>query len=152
LKAIEIELAKPVSAAIVQTRDSAERAGVDKIPDHIRAKLKPFFTAHTLDRVRYRVGVTEESEILRFAFLWLHTSAMVMDRVIIFRDERDALNNVRVWAHELEHVIQYEKLGIDGFAQRWILAAKRGDYDEDTGTIEGAATARSIYVCSHINC
>lgn len=152
LKAIEIELGKPVSVAIVQARDSAERAGVHKIPGHIRAKLEPFFTTHTLDRVRYRVGVTDESEILRFAFQWLHTSAMVMDRVIIFRDEQDALNNVRVWAHELEHVIQYEALGVDGFAQRWMLPATRGNYDEDRSTIEGAATARSIYVCSHISC
>jgi hypothetical protein len=152
VKGIEIELAKPVGIAIEQSRDAAERAGVHTIPGPIRAKLEPFFTAHTLDRVRYRVGVTEESEILRFAFQWLHTSAIVMGHVIMFRTEQDALHNVRLWAHELEHVIQYGNLGIDGFAQRWMLPATRGDYDEDTSTIEGAATARSIYVCSHISC
>lgn len=152
LKAIEIELATPVSVAIVQSRDAAERAGVKKIPDKIRAQLKEFFTPNTLNRVRYRVGATSESEFLRFAFEWLHTSAIVMDHVIIFRDEQDALHNTRLWAHELEHVIQYELLGVDGFSQRWMQPAKRGGYDDDKTTIEGAATARAIYVCSHISC
>lgn len=152
LKAVEIELATPVSIAIAQSRDAAEKAGVHRIPDKIRAQLEDFFTPHTLNRVRYRVGATSESEILRFAFEWLHTSAIVMDHVIIFRDEHDARHNVRLWAHELEHVIQYELLGVDGFSQRWMQPAKRGGYDDDTTTIEGAATARSIYVCSHIRC
>ena len=152
LKAIEIELAEPVSLAIAEGRDAAERAGVKGIPDEIRARLDTFFAPELLSKVRYRVGMPGDSEILRFAFGWLRTSAFVMDYVIIFRDEQDALNNVRLWAHELEHVIQYEILGIDGFAQRWIQSAKRGVYDEDKTTIEGAATARAIYVCSHISC
>jgi hypothetical protein len=152
LKAIEIELATPISIAILRSRDAAVGAGVHKIPENIRASLQEFFTTDTLNRVRYRVGATGESEYLRFAFEWLRTSAIVMGHVIIFRDEQDALNNVRLWAHELEHVIQYQMLGIDGFAQRWMQPAKRGGYDEDRTTIEGAATARAIYVCSHLSC
>jgi len=152
LKAIEIELATPVSLAIAQGRDAAVRAGVYPIPKNIRIQLQEFFTANILNEVRYRVGSAGDSELLRFAFDWLRTSAFVMGHVIIFRSEQDALNDVRLWAHELEHVIQYEYLGIDGFAQRWIQAATRGEYDEDRTTIEGAATARAIYVCSHISC
>jgi len=152
LKAIEIELATPITVAIAQSRDTAVSAGVHKIPAKIRTALREFFTPDTLNSVRYRVGAAGESEYLRFAFDWLRTSAIVMGHVVIFRDEQDALNNIRLWAHELEHVIQYKMLGIDGFAQRWMQPGKRGGYDEDRKTIEGAATARSIYVCSHISC
>jgi len=152
LKTIEIELAEPVSLAITEGRNAAERAGVHKIPGDIRNRLAAFFPPETLNKVRYRVGMPGNSEILRIAFEWLRTSAFVLDYVIIFRNERDARTNVRLWAHELEHVIQYEVLGIDGFAQRLIQADTRGVYDENPATIEGAATARSIYVCSHIGC
>lgn len=152
LKAVEIELAQPLSRAIAQARDAALQAGVRRIPQDIETQLAEFFPAKILDRVRYRVGLPGDSEILRVAFEWLRTSAFVLDDVIIFRDEQDALGNVRLWAHELEHVIQYEMLGIDRFAQRLIQADTRGTYDEDPTTIEGAATARAIYVCSHISC
>lgn len=152
LKETEIKLSTPVSLAIINGRDAAERAGVHAIPDNIRIQLQDFFTPDTLDKVRYRVETAGDSELLRFAFEWLRTSAFVLGHVIIFRDEQDALHNVRLWAHELEHVIQYEILGIDGFAQRWMQPATRGHYDEDKTTIEGAATARAIYVCSHISC
>ncbi|TFH48235.1 MAG: DUF4157 domain-containing protein [Lysobacterales bacterium] len=151
-KAIEIELAIPVSLAIAQVRDAAERAGVYPIPDHIRTRLEQYFTPSTLNKARYRVGTAGDSEMLRFAFEWLRTSAFVMGHVIIFRDEHDARNNIRLWTHELEHVNKYDILGIDGFAQRWMQPDKRGDYDEDKATIEGAATSRAIYVCSHISC
>jgi len=153
LKAIEIELATPVSLVIAEGRDAAERVGVHAIPEYIRARLDDFFTPETLNRVRYRVGGAGKSELLQFTFEWLHTSAIVMDHVIIFRDEQDALHNVRLWAHELEHVIQFEMLGVDGFAQRWMQPDTRGNYlDDDRTTIEGAATARAVYVCSHIDC
>lgn len=152
LRAIEIELAAPVAVAIARSRDSAERAGVRPIPDGIRTRLKAFFPAKILNAVRYRVGATDELGFLKIAFQWQATSAIVMDDVIFFKHERDALHNVRLWAHELEHVIQYEMLGIDGFAQRWLQPAKRGGYDGDRTTIEGAAVARSVYVCSHIKC
>ena len=153
VKAVEMELAEPVAVAIVQGRDAAERAGVHPIPDRIRAPLEAFFSPHTLDKVRYRVGMPGDSEILRFAFEWLQTSAFVLDYVVVFKREQDALENLRLWAHELEHVVQYEMLGIEGFAQRWILAGQRGGYDDDDRTtIEGAATARAIYVCSHLSC
>lgn len=152
LEAIVTEWATPVGLAITRGRDAAERAGVYSIPGNIRSRLQEFFPANILNVVRYRVGAAVDSELLRFAFDWLRTSAFVMDHVIVFRDEQDALHNVRLWAHELEHVIQYQTLGINGFAQRWIQPAIRGDYDEDRSTIEGAATARSIYVCSYIGC
>ena len=152
LKAIEIELAEPIAIAIAQGRDAAVQAGVRKIPDNIRARLGPYFAPETLDKVRYGIGMPGDSEILRFAFEWLRTSAFVLDDVIIFKREEDAASNLRLWAHELEHVVQYEVLGIEGFAQRWIQAGQRGAYDEDRTTIEGAATARAIYVCSHTRC
>jgi len=153
LKAIEIELATPMSVVIAEGRDSAERASVHTIPDYIRSRLEEFFAPDTLNKVRYRVAAAGKSELLRYTFEWLNTSAIVVDHVIIFRDEQDALHNVRLWAHELEHVIQYGMLGVDGFAQRWMRPDTRGDYyDDDRTTIEGAATARAVYVCSYISC
>jgi hypothetical protein len=45
--------------------------------------------------------------------------AITLDDVIVFKDDNWA-SNVEAWAHELEHVRQYDILSVDGFAQAYL--------------------------------
>ena len=47
-------------------------------------------------------------------------TAMTLGEVIVFRDETRAREDTKLWAHELTHVMQYERWGIEGFAERYL--------------------------------
>jgi hypothetical protein len=52
-------------------------------------------------------------------------NAVTLIDVIIFRDEQQAADPL-LWAHELTHVEQYDRLGVEAFAaqylqQAWVL-------------------------------
>ena len=51
--------------------------------------------------------------------LWRCT-AITLGDVILFKSERLAETDLKVWAHELTHVMQYERWGVDGFADRYV--------------------------------
>jgi hypothetical protein len=40
--------------------------------------------------------------------------------VILFQDDHAAQTDAKLWAHELTHVMQYERWGADGFARRYL--------------------------------
>lgn len=151
LKKAEMVQAEPMEAAIHLSRQSALKAGVKPIPNYIRSKLSEFFPKRILDKVRYRVGWTGELDIQRFAF-FRNNGAIVFNEVVVFKTHQDAEKNLRLWAHELEHVIQYEMLDVDGFAQMYTIGKKRGKYVKNPHTIEGGAVNREEFVCSWINC
>ena len=39
---------------------------------------------------------------------------------MLFRDEHTAQTDLVLWAHELTHVMQYQRWGTDGFAARYV--------------------------------
>jgi hypothetical protein len=47
--------------------------------------------------------------------------AITLDNVIVFADGR-YVADLELWAHELTHVEQYSRMGIDGFASRYVQA------------------------------
>ena len=119
-----IDSLAPVFAGwIVSERDAARSQGVEPIPAEIRTALTGYVPESILDRVRWRQGATELSvpqNIFRFG----HIQAMVLDDVVIFNDRREALEDPKLWAHELKHVMQFTEWGVDGFAERYLR-----DYD-----------------------
>lgn len=119
-----IESLAPLFAGwIVSERDAAIRQGVEPIPAPIRTALTGYVPEPILDRVRWRQGATEMSlpqNIFRFG----HIQAMVLEDVVIFNDRREALEDPKLWAHELKHVMQFAEWGVDGFAARYLR-----DYD-----------------------
>ena len=119
-----IDSLAPVFAAwIVSERDAARSQGLEPIPAAIRSALTGYVPEDILDRVRWRQGATELSvpqNIFRFG----HIQAMVLDDVVIFNDLREALEDPKLWAHELKHVMQFVEWGVDGFAARYLR-----DYD-----------------------
>jgi len=45
---------------------------------------------------------------------------MTLGDVILFKTEQMAEADLKVWAHELTHVMQYQRWGIEGFAERYV--------------------------------
>lgn len=103
---------------ILASRRDALRTGVSPIPRAVRTRLEGHFPAALLDRVRYRVGNGDE---LGFPTNSVKTNAVAitLDDVILFRHGADAAGDIRLWAHELVHVQQYERWGVRGFARRY---------------------------------
>ena len=115
---------------IAAARDAAKAEGVEPIPAPIRAALRGYVAEQTLDRVRWRVGVNDlalPQSLVRFN----EVQAMTLDDVIVFQDRHAALDDPKLWAHELKHVMQFEAWGVDGFAARYLT---------DYGAIEHEAT------------
>ncbi|MER8672550.1 DUF4157 domain-containing protein [Mesorhizobium sp. M0037] len=149
LKQTEMLQAEPLEFAIHESKKSAVRAGVKDIPASIRESLQFFYPKAVLDSVRFRVGSRGALDVQQFAFD-SGAAAVTLDNVIVFDSQNDAID-VCLWAHELEHVIQYRRLDVDGFAQRYVQPAKRGNYNpKNVGSLEGSAEARKVFVCNRL--
>jgi Domain of unknown function (DUF4157) len=47
-------------------------------------------------------------------------TAITLGDVVLCRNEQVAETDLKVWAHELTHVMQYQRWGIEGFADRYV--------------------------------
>lgn len=113
------------------------------IPERIRDRLTAFFPAGILDRSRFttqaRSGVSLASLLMQADN---QIGAITVDDVIIFRGESEAANT-GIWAHELVHVAQYSRMGIDGFAAMYAGPGAR--------TIENDAYSWQNHVVQALN-
>jgi hypothetical protein len=112
-------LAPLFASSLVAARDAARAEGVEPIPAAIRSALTGYVPEQTLGRVRWRVGGSELSlpqNVIRFG----HADAMTLDDVIVFAERRAALEDPKLWAHELKHVMQFAEWGVGGFATRYL--------------------------------
>jgi hypothetical protein len=120
LSPIVIQSLAPVLASwIAYERDAAKARGVEPIPAPIRAALEGYVPEPILDRVRWSEGATELSlpqNVIRFG----DVPAVTLDDVVVFHDRRAALEDPKLWAHELKHVMQFAEWGVDGFALRYL--------------------------------
>lgn len=121
---------------IVASRDDAVKAGVRPMPDAVRARLRGHLPEALLARVRYRVGTGHELSLQTNAFKG-NAAAITLGDVILFRAEEQAGADVRLWAHELAHVRQYDRWGVRGFARR---------YTRDHLAVEAEANAEAAKV------
>ncbi len=110
---------------IVQSRNEAIASGVRTIPSAVRSALSDYVPSEILDRVRWRVGGSGQLSLQQNSFYFADTSAVTLDYVIVFREQTDPLDNLELWVHELWHVIQFTKWGIEEFAARYLR-----DYEE----------------------
>jgi Domain of unknown function (DUF4157) len=112
-------LAPWLASWIASARDTAKAEGVEPIPAPIRAALTGYVPEPILNRVRWRVGGSELSlpqNVIRFG----HVPGVTLDDVIVFEERRAALEDPKLWAHELKHVMQFAEWGVDGFATRYL--------------------------------
>lgn len=116
-----VETLGPLLAeAIRHSRNNARSAGVYPIPNSMKSILSSHFSSDLLDRVRYRVGQGHELSVQSNAFRFGDAAAVALIDSIVFANQHDALNNDRLWAHELGHILQYEAWGLSDFAKRYV--------------------------------
>jgi hypothetical protein len=134
--------AKGLSPAVVETltpllaewidrsRDAALHQGVAEIPPAIRTALSGYVPDETLDRVRWRTGGAGLMSLQQNVFAFGDVPAVTLDYVIVFAEEKPALEDPKLWAHELKHVMQFADWGVAGFAARYL---------RDDATVENEA-------------
>jgi hypothetical protein len=152
LKAKQIALGAPIQLWILASREAALSAGVSPMPEHIRTQLAHLYPASLLDSVRYKTGSGFLGTLQFLRDEMDESGAITLKEVIVFRNASDATCNVRLWAHELEHVRQYGNLGVDGFAQAYVdqTCVFPGDnlgvgYKSDECKLERRADRKKLY-------
>jgi hypothetical protein len=105
---------------IDDSRAQAILEGVQPMPPRIYRALHDYFPAALLTDVRYRSGATSDDPLPFVAFRYGDATALTLGDVIVFRDPAAAQSDLKLWAHELTHVMQYRRWGLRGFADRYL--------------------------------
>ena len=119
--------AAPLAAAIRAARERYISKS-QPLPNDVKNVLRGFFNESTLNRARFAIGkveITLPSFIGQGAkFMGNDRYAVTVDDIIVFNsDPGSYLNNSNWWVHEITHVQQYEKLGIEIFAFNYMRDA-----------------------------
>lgn len=110
-----------LAAAIRLARAEALRGPVKRLPAALKRTFAPHYSGNALDKARWLVAAPS-SPLGRLLARWpVKEGAVTLGEVIVFKTERAARSPL-LFAHELVHVEQYRRLGIDGFAQRYSVA------------------------------
>jgi hypothetical protein len=102
---------------ITAARADALAAGTMPVPLSIVQQLAGWFPADVLSGVRWSNGTGQLSGL---ALQYGDVEAITLIDVILFRRTADAEHNTRLWVHELTHVVQYRRWGVEAFAARYI--------------------------------
>lgn len=84
------------------------------IPPEVTGKLSAFFPPDLFQSVCWAV-VGNGSTLDSFAIHDAGMAAITLEDVVIFRSDQDGQDAV-LWSHELTHVLQYRRLGVEAFA------------------------------------
>jgi hypothetical protein len=116
--------AKLLATLIQAAREGAIANGVKPMPPRIHSALLGFFPDAILRKVRFASGHADAISIPGLAMSYGHIDAVTLVDVILFQDDHAAHTDAKLWAHELTHVMQYERWGIEEFVKRYLQ-----DYD-----------------------
>ena len=119
-----------LTSMIETTREQAIADGVRPVPPAIYRGLLGYFPAALLQKVRFGGTDTGRIALPTLAFTYGHAAGITLGDVILFRDKRAAQTDLKLWVHELTHVLQYQRWGVDGFAARYV---------DDSGAVEQEA-------------
>jgi hypothetical protein len=134
----------PLLAATIRfSKAQAEADDLRAIPAHVAKVLKPYFGEELLGEVRWalpdrRPGLGS----LLAGWYFRKGGAVTLGDIVVISDDATA-DNVWLWAHELTHVQQYRRLGVDGFARAYV-ADWRGL--EEAANLQAAAITRAIRI------
>jgi hypothetical protein len=104
---------------IAAARRDALAAGTVPMPGQIVRQLAGWFPPDLLSTVRWSSGGSQLS-LPGLALQYGDVEAITLIDVVLFRREADAQQNAKLWAHELTHVVQYRRWGVEAFAARYI--------------------------------
>ena len=133
-------VAPPLAAGIRFSRAQALREDVRRMPPEVRKALEPYFQPEVLDSTRWSLAGHDFGVGTLLARWYYEEGAVTLRDVIVFSDAQVA-KNVWLWAHELAHVEQYRRYGIDGFARR---------YAADWRSLEAEANARAFAITADL--
>ncbi len=90
-----------------------------RIPPDIYQQLQGHVNQAALDSAYYKVGDGGALNLSHLSLQIGHPWAVTLIDVIIFRGPTE-VNDRSLWVHELKHVEQFRRWGVDGFAQRYM--------------------------------
>jgi hypothetical protein len=138
---LDLEATPPdpaLSAAVEAIRRAKQQVeqGCRPIPADMQSRLRRFFPSDVLARTCYNTFsaryVGFDSAILAHL---RRQGAAALENVVVFNNpgvERD----VRIWVHELQHVIQYRAGGPEGSAR--LYTPQGGQLESDAARVESA--------------
>ena len=112
--------ASALAALIDGARQQAIADGVRPVPTGVYRALLGYFPAALLQKSRFAVGRAGALTLPALAFSYGDATAITLGDVVMFKDEHVAESDLKVWAHELTHMMQYQRWGIEGFAERYV--------------------------------
>jgi hypothetical protein len=122
--------ASALGTLIEEARQQAIADGVRPVPPGVYRSLLGYFPAALLQRCRFATGTSHTLTLPALAFSYGDATAITLGDVVLFKNEHVADTDLKVWAHELTHVMQYQRWGIEGFADRYV---------RDSGAVEQEA-------------
>lgn len=99
------------------TRDEAIARGVEPMPAEFREAFVGHLPEDVLANVRWRIE--PDSLLVGQNLFQPGMRAVTLDNVILFASAEEAAN-VKLWAHELYHVLQYRQWGVENFVDRYL--------------------------------
>jgi hypothetical protein len=134
-------VAAPVLAQTIRfSRAEALRQTPEAMPEEIRAALSPYFDDEILDKAQWTQAGQDLGLGSLLARWYYDEGAITLHDVIVFSDAKVA-QNVWLWAHELAHMEQYRRMGLDGFAVRYVT---------DWRLLEAQASSRAFAITADI--
>jgi hypothetical protein len=112
--------ATALTRLIEDARQQAIAEGVRPIPPGVYRSLLGYFPAALLQKTRFASGNANALTLPALAFTYGDAVAITLGDVVLFKSDRAAQSDLKVWAHELTHVMQYQRWGIDGFADHYV--------------------------------
>jgi hypothetical protein len=108
---------------IEEARQQAIADGVRPIPATVYRSLLGYFPPALLQKCRFASGGSQPLTLPALALSYGDAKAITLGDVVLFKSERVAQDDLKVWAHELTHMMQYQRWGIGGFADHYVRDA-----------------------------
>ena len=112
--------ASALAALIEDARRQAIADGVRPVPPGVFRSLLGYFPAALLQKCRFAAGNSRPLTLPALAFTYGDATAITLGDVVLFRNEKVAETDLIDWAHELSHVMQFQRWGIEGFAGHYV--------------------------------
>lgn len=129
-----------IASSIRFSRAQALVGGAEPAPSDIRRELAPYFGEDLLDEVRWTLADNRLSLGSVLASWYFDEAAVTLQDVLVFSSP-EASRNLWLWAHEMAHVEQYRRWGVNGFSTR---------YAADWAGVEREANRRADEVIADI--
>ena len=112
--------AQLLAKLIEAERSQAIADGVQPMPSGVYRGLLGYFPDGLLRKARFAAGRAERIVLPSLAFAYGDAAAVTLGDVVLFRDKKKAQTDLKLWAHELTHILQYQRWGIAGFADHYV--------------------------------